>query len=912
VITDDIFASFLKCPTKSYLESSKCTVVSNEIIDWHAQLELSYRARSRARLASKLEVPEPLSGSSCIEELKSSRYPLLINSTVQTEQLRSHIDTLEWTRPDRKSKRGYYIPVRMVSREKIAREDKYLLAFDALVLSEAMGKVPAFGKIIHGRDFRVLNVKLPGLLKTARLIVEEIAKQQLSNDAPPPVLNRHCVQCGFRARCRKAAEERDDLSLLPNMSKAERATLHKKGIFSVHQLSYTFRVRRKPKHLLSNPDRYSNALKALAIREHKIHVVGAPQLPQPKTRIFLDVEGIPDRDLQYLIGLRIRHGASCTQHSFWADEKSDEKTIVAALIETLSQFENAHLIHYGSYEKSFLRKMAKCYPGLFAGPISLDNLNARSTNLLQLIYGQIYFPTYSNSLKEIANYLGFRWSQNNPSALDSIMWRTKWETSREPELKERLIVYNAEDCAALERVFNAISSLQEEPASEDKAKSFVQVELLKNQTSLKFRKNDFALPDLEYINGAAYWNYQRSKVYVRSSRRLRHLARSTDAGSSVQLPLNKIIEDRSPLPLKCPKCGSRDIRRYGWLSNKVWDLKFGPTGIKRWIVKYRYPRLCCRDCKSTCSPAQRYSPESKFGPGFVAYVLYSLLDLQISQAAVARTLNQFFGFRFTRRRIYYVKSRVAGCYEGEYKQILGRLVHGNLIHVDETKIRLQGRDAFVWVFASLMDVAYVYSDTREAATPKNLLADFRGILVTDFYTAYDSINCSRQKCLIHLIRDLNDDLHRNPFNAEIQEVGQSFAMLVRPMIETIDRYGLKAHYLRKHLKSVERFYKLLAKRDYQSEVAVKYRKRFDKNRTSLFTFLEHDGVPWNNNNAEHAIKALADLRNVIGGTSSPKGIREYLMLLSICQTCKYRGINFLEFVRSGQPEIEQFASRRSL
>jgi len=215
VITDDIFASFLKCPTKSYLESSKCTVVSNEIIDWHAQLELSYRARSRARLASKLEVPEPLSGSSCIEELKSSRYPLLINSTVQTEQLRSHIDTLEWTRPDRKSKRGYYIPVRMVSREKIAREDKYLLAFDALVLSEAMGKVPAFGKIIHGRDFRVLNVKLPGLLKTARLIVEEIAKQQLSNDAPPPVLNRHCVQCGFRARCRKAAEERDDLSLLP-------------------------------------------------------------------------------------------------------------------------------------------------------------------------------------------------------------------------------------------------------------------------------------------------------------------------------------------------------------------------------------------------------------------------------------------------------------------------------------------------------------------------------------------------------------------------------------------------------------------------------------------------------------------------------------------------------------------------
>jgi len=208
-------------------------------------------------------------------------------------------------------------------------------------------------------------------------------------------------------------------------------------------------------------------------------------------------------------------------------------------------------------------------------------------------------------LKGNANYLGFRWSQNNPSALDSIMWRTKWETSREPELKERLITYNAEDCAALERVFNTISSLQKEPASEDKAKMFVQVELLKNQTSLKFRKNDFVIPDFEDINSAAYWNYQRSKVYVRSSRRLKRLARFATACPSLRLPLNAVVEDRSPLPLKCPKCAGENIYRYGWLSNKVCDLKFGKSGIRRWIAKYRHPRLICWGCKSTFSPTQR-------------------------------------------------------------------------------------------------------------------------------------------------------------------------------------------------------------------------------------------------------------------------------------------------------------------
>jgi hypothetical protein len=48
-------------------------------------------------------------------------------------------------------------------------------------------------------------------------------------------------------------------------------------------------------------------------------------------------------------------------------------------------------------------------------------------------------------------------------------------------------------------------------------------------------------------------------------------------------------------------------------------------------------------------------------------------------------------------------------------------------------------------------------------------------------------------------------------------------------------------------------------------------------------------VPWNNNNAEHAIKAFARLRNVIGANGTPKGVREYLVLLSISETASTRG-----------------------
>ena len=76
---------------------------------------------------------------------------------------------------------------------------------------------------------------------------------------------------------RRGRERRS--SLLSHLTDKERAQSRGKGIFTVSQLAYTFRPRRRSKRLAARPERYHHALKALAIREHKIHVVGKPELP---------------------------------------------------------------------------------------------------------------------------------------------------------------------------------------------------------------------------------------------------------------------------------------------------------------------------------------------------------------------------------------------------------------------------------------------------------------------------------------------------------------------------------------------------------------------------------------------------------------------------------------------------------
>lgn len=86
----------------------------------------------------------------------------------------------------------------------------------------------------------------------------------------------------------------------------------------------------------------------------------------------------------------------------------------------------------------------------------------------------------------------------------------------------------------------------------------------------------------------------------------------------------------------------------------------------------------------------------------------------------------------------------------------------------------------------------------------------------------------------------------------------------------------------------------------------KWQKRFKKNEEVLFTFLRYNNCPRNNNNAEHAIIPFAKYRRTRDTDFSEQSIKEYLILQSIQQTCKYRGASFLEFLKSEKKNVSSF------
>jgi predicted RecB family nuclease len=909
-ITESLFIAYGLCPFKAFLKSKGevGALVDYEVIQTEA--DARFRVEAIERLLRSQADSQVLREPPSLEIVALAGAMLILGACVEIFDVAVSFDVFErHVDRDADDRRPVYVPVQFCHRNKLTRLDSLLAAFHGIILGEALGQSIPFVKIVHGHDFSVTKIKLIGPTGTTKLVKEvkqtlARLKNQIESTSPPlMILNSHCHVCEFRDRCRAEAVTKDDLSLMRGMSETEILALRKRGINTVTQFACTFRPksiglrRSKPlkRHLL--------ALQALAVRDKKVYLVRAPEIPVKTTRVYLDVEAIPDRDFYYLVGVVIEKDGECSAHSFWADDETQEQEIWLKLLDLLRDLGDCTLFHYGAYEKAYMKKMKRKHSSPDTPfPGDWDSV---LFNVLGAIRTNVYFPTHSNSLKDIAGFLGTTWTGLVTSGIDCIAARMRWEESKDPAIKNEIIEYNLQDCHALRRVTNFLRSLS---IPDGEVKPEVQLaSQIRVESHGRFGQIDFAVPDMNFINKCARFDYQRDKILVRTDLGVRASVRRKQAGARLILRPN--VEVRCEPADRCPICGGNQIRSVrNSYSKLVFDLKFTRTGVKRWIIKYYSERNLCLGCgKSFYSDS--YPTDQKSGHALVSWAVYQHVALRLSFDDVDLSINDIFGYRFSGKFGQRAQTRLAEVYRITVGKMLNLLRSGMLIHADETKVKLKHSIVgYVWAFTSTETVVYFYNPTREGTFLKETIGDFAGVLVSDFYSAYDSVTCHQQKCHLHLMRDINDDLLRHPFDEELKELARRYTLTLKPIVETIDKHGLKTKFLSKHKRDAEAFLDWNTKHEVSSEVAQGYRTRIGKYGGRLFTFLDYDGVPWNNNNAENALKLVASRRRLFGTPVSESGLKDYLVFLSIYQTLRRKGISLLRFLLSEETDLEKFVA----
>jgi len=302
LVTNELFMDFIECPYRGYLRLTGALGRQTDFVELSERLRESYHSRAREHLLRgyRNKGKQVCTGVG-LSSVFADRYDLAIDVTATDSNLSIRFDALMAAPGSTRTGQPDYIPIVFVKNEKISKEDYLRLALCASVLIRWNACRPSFGSILHGSDFRMTKVKLAKALTKADSALEKIRALDEPTSEPPVLrLNQHCPTCAFRDDCRATAIEKDDLSLLRGIKEKEIRNLRNKGIFTVKQLSCTFRARKKSKRSNPRTVKYFHSLKALAIREKRVYVAGKLELAITGTPVYIDVEGMPDRDSYYL------------------------------------------------------------------------------------------------------------------------------------------------------------------------------------------------------------------------------------------------------------------------------------------------------------------------------------------------------------------------------------------------------------------------------------------------------------------------------------------------------------------------------------------------------------------------------------------------------------------------------------
>lgn len=917
-ITRGVLESYLSCKYKSYLRWRGQQGISSDYEVLLAEAREEVRRKAIDKILAEHGQDQVIRGVPLTHSVLKQGASFILEANLEDDPLSLSFEGLKKVPGTSKLGDFHYIPMLFHEGRQIHKEQRLVLELYGLFLSRYQGITPSNGIIWHGRECKATKVRMNSDLRQVEQLLEGLREMRNSESPPKLILNEHCQICEFRQRCHDQAIQEDNLSLLRGISEKEIKKSNKKGIFTVTQLAHTFRPRRKGKRAAQTANQHYQALQALAIRDKRIYVFGKPELPSSPVHIYLDIEGDPEAGFIYLIGLIVVENGQEKSYSFWADRQDQEAKIFEQFVSEVTRHDNFLVFCYGGYELAFLKRMRK----VAKRKKLVDKILNASVNILSLIYLHIYFPTYSNGLKDIGRYLGCLWTEPDASGIQSIVWRAEWEASRNEDWKQKLTTYNLEDCVALRKVVEVVQMVIVKADSEstlplneqgDPPVAFVK-DIEKLTDFHTWGKVNFVHPDYEYINKCAYFDYQRERIYVRTSKMLRKNAAGKKKNANKFLKASKQIV---VVASRCPVCKSKEVisgikkevRSQEPRVRRAFDLILTAGGIKRKVIELRTSIHKCRRCGEEFVPDQHQRLDKHFHK-LKSWAMFQHVEYRVSLETVGKMITEFFGIKVYGPEVHMFKSLMARYYKPTYQKLLKKILSGNLVHMDETEVKLKNGKGYVWVFTNLEEVVFMFKPTREGSFLRELLKDFHGVLVSDFYAAYDSIECPQQKCLIHLMRDINQELLNNPFDDELRLITRPFGSLLRAIITTIDEQGLKRKFLKQHAGEVGKYFRSLSERSFHSEAAEALQARLIKYQDKLFTFINHDGVPWNNNNAEHAIKQFAYYREITNGMVTETGLNDYLVLLSICQTCRYKGVSFLKFLLSRELNVDTFCERR--
>jgi transposase len=375
----------------------------------------------------------------------------------------------------------------------------------------------------------------------------------------------------------------------------------------------------------------------------------------------------------------------------------------------------------------------------------------------------------------------------------------------------------------------------------------------------------------------------------REAQRAKRKKRKKSFSRKREIP-TEVVEHRLD---KCPDCGRK--LSGGWVHSRRQVIEIPETPVR--VIEHVVIAGWCGACGKRHIPRLEMSSEvmgnSRFGVRLMSVVADMATNCRMPHRTIQRILGALYGLRISVGEISELLHRVADRGVNAYRDLLCEIRGSPVVNADETGWREDGVNGYIWSF-STPKVRYLVRDRSRASevVTRTLGDEFAGVLVSDFYGAYNAYEGVKQRCWVHLLRDLKSLREKHPKNKSVEQwVGHVKSTYERAKEAATGNYDqMQRCRLRQRFEA--RMLRLATPyRDAKNAPQRVLAKRIESFLGELFSFVDCEGVPSDNNAAERAVRPAVIARKVSGGTRSKKGSNTRMTLMSLFGTWNLRGLD---------------------
>jgi transposase len=289
------------------------------------------------------------------------------------------------------------------------------------------------------------------------------------------------------------------------------------------------------------------------------------------------------------------------------------------------------------------------------------------------------------------------------------------------------------------------------------------------------------------------------------------------------------------------------------------------------------------------------------GPRLTAVIAFLKGACHASFSTIRKFLRDVAGVTISRGQLSKILGKVTEALEGPYEELLAQLPTEEVLNVDETGHKDNGKRWWTWCFRASLYTLFKIDPTRSSAVLLEVLGEeFEGVLGCDYFSAYRRYmrewDVQLQFCLAHLIREVRFVMTLP--NAQERAYGERFAQALKDLFAVIhQRASLASGVFQSRLEAAQAQVLRVGTQDVPAgKHCQNLAKRLERHGECYFRFVTTPGVEPTNNLAEQAIRFVVIDRQITQGTRSAGGRRWCERIWTVLATCCQQGRSVFEYL----------------